>query len=104
LRATALLGLVLLAAIVLATAGGAGRARLVAIALVAGVTVFAATLLAPAAALALRGTDGRSLLGALALVAAPPAAVAVGFGTGAWHDESLTPLGSPARRRCAGWR
>jgi signal transduction histidine kinase len=76
-RATALGGLVLVAALTLATATSTRGARSVAVALAIGALPVAAALLAPGAARALRGADGRSLLAAAALVATPLCALAI---------------------------
>ena len=76
-RATALAGLVLIAALALATAASGREARLAAVALAAGIPPIAVALLAPGAIRALRGADGRSLLAAAALVGAPFCALAL---------------------------
>jgi signal transduction histidine kinase len=76
-RAAALSGLILIAALALATATSGRDLRLVAVALAAGILPVAVALLAPGAVRALRGADGRSLLAAAALVGAPLAGLAL---------------------------
>ena len=76
-RATALSGLVLLSALALANSTSGRDARLVAVALAAGILPIAVALLVPGALRALRSADGRSLLAAAALVGAPLAGLAL---------------------------
>jgi signal transduction histidine kinase len=92
-RVSALGGLVLLAALVLASAARATDARVAAVALAAGVLAVSVAMLAPGAVHALRGGDGRALLGAAALLAgAPLCALALAPMLGLSRDTAPLPL------------
>ena len=92
-RVSALSGLVLLAALALASAARTADARVSAVALAAGVVPVSVTLLAPGLIRALRGSDGRALLAAAALLAgAPLCALALLPVLGLPGDTALVPL------------
>jgi signal transduction histidine kinase len=92
-RLSAAGGVVLLGALVLASSARGTDARVVAVAVAAGVLAVCVALLVPGAVRALRGGDGRSLLGAAALLAASPlVALTLTALLGFSHGSAVVPL------------
>jgi signal transduction histidine kinase len=91
-RATALSGLVLLGALVLANTAEGHDARIAAVALAAGVVPVAVAMLVPSAVRALRSIDGGSLLAAGLLVGAPLAGAILAQMLGLADGWGLVPV------------